>query len=414
MRTLFACLLALVAGCQSQNPEPAEAGDVNVDVHIYVPGDTDESEPEPVVEPEVEPEYDGQRAVLEGYMISSGSVRTEVSTAVDELKLGDYRFELTSFDGDARNAHVQPTKFVFWTDSDGDGVFGETFDREAEDFIDACYLVLRDPVSGDMTRFGLAEVANVTGRELDVTGVWSIPVESGPAGTEFGVRCSFYRFEELTGTKVGVSMHYSVVHDADVWDASTARLDNVGGGQWYHQLGPESCSRYWLTGSSGVSRMTCSMPVLEAVTPFQYAATTSGFAPVFSFSSIEGKGNGYDVNSVQMNVTFPNRDDITLPQYQRLSGIDPSGNWYTIEFRAYGGGCDEASCTTAYTPAATPRPIEAPNPGITTVIAEVEVFGLTGGDSLEVRLGAHEWTDLATQRTFQDAIWSVAHYNMVD
>lgn len=334
MRTI-PLFLVLATACAADIPTPT----VNVDVIVpeqdpptivvEVPGDEDDDTEVTDSDPadtDTVPEYNGQRAVLEGWMDRTGIQFADPGNMVD---MGWWTFSLESHDGLDRVATIQPTAFHFTVESDGDGRFGTPVDQVvAGDIVHFCWLVQVWP-DGHIGTVGHSDIG---GPELNSMGG---PYENHPVGSgdtlELGLRCNLHSDAPL-GTKVAVSMSYNVISDADVYDASVARDDNQGTQpQYFVQVGPDSCGNYDMQPRYNVNDVSCSIPVMSfGTTGYSYPDSRNWFEMMGTWNIIDGVGEGVVVNDLAVKIEFDRVIDFDSTTILTADSPSLPGQWDTV------------------------------------------------------------------------------------
>lgn len=247
-------------------------------------------------------EYNGQRAVLDGWMSSQGVVYT--SGSGDEMVETWWTFSLESFDGLERTALIQPTGFNFTVEADGDGRFGTPVDQSrvsAGDIINYCWIAQVWPEG----HIGTVGHSDIGGPELNSMsgGPYENHLVTSGGTLDLALRCEL-RGDAPLGTKIAVSMTYNVISDADVYDASVAREDNVGVlPQYYVQIGPDSCGNYELTDRYyDIPSTSCSLPFIELGTSALYWPASDPMVLFGSFGIRNGMGPGVVINEVYTHI----------------------------------------------------------------------------------------------------------------
>lgn len=410
MRHIAFLVLVLAAACSIP-----ERGDINITI-VEPPAqpdadtddtlDTDTTTVPDVIEPSDTdvPEYNGESAVLEGWMSSQGVQYAEPGNVVD---MGWWTFSLESFDGLGHSATIKPTSFHFTVEADGDGRFGTPVDQAkvlASDSVDYCWLVRKDSVNGRISVAGSSNiggpVANtMTGGSYEVFTVSSFPARKD---LEMGMRCAL-RDDAPLGTKVAVSMDYTLTQGIDVYDASVARRDNVGVlPQYFVQVGPDSCGNYDMRSRYNVSDVSCSIPVMSFNTTGQsYPDSRDWFEMMGTWNILDGVGAGVVVNDLAVEIEFDRVIDFDSTTILTMDSPSLPGQWDTVQ------------CTPAFDSFLGVSVLWCQAGAVDyTVTPQMRGFNLNmriSGLPTEVVQGVHmdvttyfRWTDLATEFTTSD------------
>lgn len=362
------------------------------------PGDTDSHPIVDTDEGEAIPKYNGEHAVLEGWMSSQGIQHADPDTVVD---MGWWTFSLKSHDGLDRIATIQPTAFHFTVESDGDGRFGTPVDQVvAGDIVHFCWLVQAWP-DGHIGTVGHSDVG---GPELNsmVGGPYEKHLVTSGDMLEFGLRCNLHNDAPL-GTKVAVNMSYKVISDADVYDASVARDDNQGTQpQYFVQVGPDSCGHYDMWSRYGREGMSCSIPVMSfGTTGYSYPDSRNWFDVMGTWNIIDGVGDGVVVNDLAVKVEFDRVIDFDTNPFLTAPSLFTPGRWDSVSctpgFDSFLGvsimWCQAGAVDYTVTPQMRGLSLNMRIDGLPTEVAE--------GVHMDVTT-YFRWTDIATGFTTND------------
>lgn len=327
--------LFLVAGACSQAP--------NVDLHVTLtPPDTTTADADDAGDTDVAtdtdisiPEYNGQRAVLEGWMSSMGMV---TASPGETVTVGQWSFDLTSFDGLKRAADIVPTEFHFMVDSQEDGQFGTPFDMNvtAGDIINRCWLTTAPDID-----IGGPELNGMRGTYVPLHVVERTPFDQ----RRFAMQCSV-RSDAPQHVAFAVQLYnYNVISDSDVYDASTARQDNAFvGPQYWVQVGSrDTCEPFDLAlrygGWPSFNTLSASLPTFELdTTGMFYDGSGRSLVDHGIFHTADGCGTGYQVIGVGMKISgLP--DDTAFTNTSAFISFDGASSQYvTCTSGSHGDG----------------------------------------------------------------------------